>query len=466
MFLHGSRSEWIRTRVGLTEEAEEVREVREVETVSSDSDQEDGEDTWRILQRVLRRVERNTAPLSPVSSPSACTGDVGSVEAESEADLLFLLLTQGCYDHILELVLSLLDWNSLQSLLSVEAAWREKVHRYWRSARLVSRLESHWRTFVPSQREVRWDREVSAMASDLRLLVVGFTGGGLVRYNRNDFSQDYFVIAHPNSTVVRLGFNTHHLVTAGADRLVKVWSLDSGAHLSHLLHSGSVQDMKVGRERIVTASSNKCLYVHQLEGGRLVTLTKLRGHTRLVSCLDYDGERILSGSLDKTLRLWSDRADRPSSVMTGHFIKVTDVKLSHPHGASVSWDGTLRLWDLLTGLCLRVVEHRLHLRHVSLCERWVVTSDEDSSVFVFSWEETCRPHLPQVIGVRSEERRTVGVRSLNTYSGEIVDIKVEEGALVTLINTGDTKDTIEGRIVLQVTERINLKCKLLSKDGL
>ena len=242
LFLHGSRSEWIRTRIGLTEEVEEVREVREVETVSSESDEEDGEDTWRILQRVLRRVERNTATLS--SSPSVCSRDVGSVEAESEADLLFLLLTQGCYDHILELVLSLLDWNSLQSLLSVEASWREKVHRYWRSARLVSRLEAHWRLFVPSQREVRWDREVSAMASDLRLLVVGFTGGGLVRYNRNNYSQDYFIIAHPNSTVVRLGFNTLHLVTAGADRLVKVWSLVGGAPVSHLLHSGSVQDMK------------------------------------------------------------------------------------------------------------------------------------------------------------------------------------------------------------------------------
>merc|ERR1711952_214470 len=48
LFLHGSRTEWIRTRVGLTEEAEEVREVREVDTVSSDSDEEDGEDTWRI----------------------------------------------------------------------------------------------------------------------------------------------------------------------------------------------------------------------------------------------------------------------------------------------------------------------------------------------------------------------------------------------------------------------------------
>ena len=60
--------------------------------------------------------------------------------------------------------------------------------------------------------------------------------------------------------------------------------------------------------------------------------------------------------------------------------------------------------------------------------------------------------LPQVIGVKSEARRQVGVRCLNTYSGDIVDIKVEDGALVTLINTGDTKETIQGRIVCQVSQ--------------
>ena len=63
--------------------------------------------------------------------------------------------------------------------------------------------------------------------------------------------------------------------------------------------------------------------------------------------------------------------------------------------------------------------------------------------------------LPQVIGVRSEARRQVGVRSLNTYSGDIVDIKVEDGALLTLINTGDTKETIQGRIVCQVSQQLS-----------
>ena len=33
-----------------------------------------------------------------------------------------------------------------------------------------------------------------------------------------------------------------------------------------------------------------------------------------------------------------------------------------------------------------------------------------------------------------------------------MDIKVEDGALVTLINTGDTKETIQGRIVCQVSK--------------
>ena len=56
--------------------------------------------------------------------------------------------------------------------------------------------------------------------------------------------------------------------------------------------------------------------------------------------------------------------------------------------------------------------------------RWVITSDEDSTVFVFSWEACLDPGLPQIIGVRSEERKDIGVRCLNTYSGEIVSVQV------------------------------------------
>ena len=44
----------------------------------------------------------------------------------------------------------------------------------------------------------------------------------------------------------------------------------------------------------------------------------------------------------------------------------------------------------------------------------------------------------------------VGVRCLNTYSGDVVAVVVEEGGLVTCLNTGDTQDTLQSRVVMQV----------------
>ena len=178
-FLHGTKSEWVKTRVGVRE-VEQVVEVEEVEdekyldilTDSSDGEEEEEEKNhWRNLQRVLRRLERSRGSRGRGEDSQAGNGLEVEEEVEAGAeteDILSLLLTEGCYDHILERILSLLDWNSLQSLLSVEAAWQEEVRLYWLTERFARRLSSHWRLFVPSQRELRWNSEVSAMASDLR----------------------------------------------------------------------------------------------------------------------------------------------------------------------------------------------------------------------------------------------------------------------------------------------------------
>lgn len=66
----------------------------------------------------------------------------------------------------------------------------------------------------------------------------------------------------------------------------------------------------------------------------------------------------------------------------------------------------------------------------------MITSDEDSTVFVFSWGACLDPVLPLVIGVRSEERKDIGVRCLNTYSGGIVSVQV--GWLLIIILYSET----------------------------
>ena len=75
-----------------------------------------------------------------------------------------------------------------------------------------------------------------------------------------------------------------------------------------------------------TGSSNKYIYV--ISTDTMQTMLRLKGHTRLVSALDADLTHVLSGSVDKTVRFWSQQGDREGwtckqeAIMRGHFVKV------------------------------------------------------------------------------------------------------------------------------------------------
>jgi WD40 repeat protein len=79
----------------------------------------------------------------------------------------------------------------------------------------------------------------------------------------------------------------------------------------------------------------------------------LEGHEKstLPVCFNASGDRILSGSLDQTLRLWEADSGKAIKKMEGHSDNVFCVAF-HPGGryaASGSADKTIRLWNLETG---------------------------------------------------------------------------------------------------------------------
>ena len=80
------------------------------------------------------------------------------------------------------------------------------------------------------------------------------------------------------------------------------------------------------------------------------------GHSDSVICLDGTVDRLVSGSVDGTIRLWSVQRPVCEAVLQGH----TDwVRCVHARGTSMvsgSDDRTIRFWDLETRSCVKVLQ--------------------------------------------------------------------------------------------------------------
>lgn len=86
---------------------------------------------------------------------------------------------------------------------------------------------------------------------------------------------------------------------------------------------------------------------------------QIRGHSDGVSSVAFspDGTRIVSGSLDCSVRIWDVASgEEVCPPLLGHNLSVTSVAYS-PDGrqiVSASFDGTVGVWDVRTGAVLRV----------------------------------------------------------------------------------------------------------------
>jgi WD40 repeat protein len=116
--------------------------------------------------------------------------------------------------------------------------------------------------------------------------------------------------------------------------------------------------------------------------------TVLRGHTDCVRSVSFslDGTRIVSGSEDKTVRLWDAGTGQPvSGPLRGHTNIVTSVSFSPDSTRIVSGsnDKTVRLWDAGTGQPVGepLRGHTHYVRSVSFSPdstRIVSGSDDDT----------------------------------------------------------------------------------------
>ena len=166
------------------------------------------------------------------------------------------------------------------------------------------------------------------------------------------------------------------IVSTSADKTVRLWDASKGQPIGEPLrgHEGQVTSAVFSPDgkRIVSTSTDGTLRLWNASNGQPIgdplrshekdaTNEKpiggpLRGNENAVTSAAFspDGKIIVSGSADRTLRLWNAASGKPilHHPLKGHTDRVNSVAFS-PDGrfiVSASDDGTLRLWDARTGL--------------------------------------------------------------------------------------------------------------------
>ncbi|KAJ2688004.1 hypothetical protein IWW39_002542 [Coemansia spiralis] len=144
-------------------------------------------------------------------------------------------------------------------------------------------------------------------------------------------------------------------------------------------HTDSVYCVQYDHEKIVTGSRDRTVKIWDSKS--LQCTRTLAGHDASVLCLKYDDVTLITGSSDSTVIIWDWQTGAPSLRLVSHAAGVLDVAFDCEHVVSCSKDCTIKVWRRSDGKLLRtLIGHRGPVNAVQLCGSRIVSASGDSLI--------------------------------------------------------------------------------------
>ncbi|NXP18524.1 FBW10 protein, partial [Scytalopus superciliaris] len=155
-------------------------------------------------------------------------------------------------------------------------------------------------------------------------------------------------------TIICLDLHKNQFVSGAGDGMVKVWSLKSGKCLKTLMHNSAVWAVKMDRTHVVSGCEQGLVKVWCADTGALIkTLEKHQGP---VNCLSFDQWHLVTGGRDGFVLGWSMLGNfRRCLIAFFHPKEVVSLEFLYLRVISGCADGKIRVFNFLSGTCLRVL---------------------------------------------------------------------------------------------------------------
>ena len=158
------------------------------------------------------------------------------------------------------------------------------------------------------------------------------------------------------------------VITASHDATIKVWDRQMLCGQDHLVrdapsttgqrsasvsplktlraHQGGVNAIDLAGDVLVSASADRTVKIWSISGGCCLGTVD---EPRAVACLTFDGQMILSGGRDNSVRIYNARLEPQGERLFGHTglvrtVSVRPGRLSADVVASGSYDGSILIW--------------------------------------------------------------------------------------------------------------------------
>ncbi len=194
-----------------------------------------------------------------------------------------------------------------------------------------------------------WDLDTGKLINTLisPLSIVERTGGERATINSLTIS--------PDGTKIISGFSFR--------RRINVWDLDTGKLINTFTASPlwSVHSVTISPDgtKILGGLENNVIKIWDLDTGKLINTLKNRTRSHNESyifgsffyinsvAISPDGTKIISGSQDKTIKIWNLDTGKLLDTLKGHFESINSVAIS-PDGTKIisgSQDKTIKIWS-------------------------------------------------------------------------------------------------------------------------